>query len=110
MLSQSVAFHGEAIGAERIGEDHLAARLHVSARDRFHAIRVRQVPMVRAFARFQTARLKFRPPRAISQDRSLRNELLDQSMHLELPIFDLRLTIEGAWVHMGNRPESTIHH
>ena len=67
----------ETIGAERVGQDDLAARLHVSARDFFHAVRVRQVPMVRAFTGFQTARLEFRSPGAVGEDRALRNELLD---------------------------------
>ena len=39
-----VAFHGDRVGAEGVGENDLAARLHVGARHRFHALGMGQVP------------------------------------------------------------------
>ena len=95
VLGQSVALHGQAIGAERVGQNDLAARLHVSARHFFHAVRVRQVPMVGAFAGFQAARLEFRPPSAVGEDGALRYELLELkcAYHCRFSIADFRLTV-----------------
>ena len=65
LLSEPVRGQPEAITPESVGEDDSAARLDVRAGNRLDAVRMREVPGVRAFARPEPERLKLGSPGAI---------------------------------------------
>ena len=54
-----------AVRAEGIGQDDLAACLHIGAGDFADAVGMGQVPSIREVPQRETARLQFGPPRAV---------------------------------------------
>ena len=81
LIGQIVPGEDQAIGAEGVGQNDPAAGLDVGPCDRFHRVRMAEVPGIGTGPDRQASRLELRAPRAVGDDGTVGQKVFECGVH-----------------------------